>query len=199
MAKAFSEKERTQIRERLKETAIICLEKGSIRTLSVDALSKEAGISKGAFYIFYNSKEELFFDVITECHEKAEALLTEQLSIPGIKGPIELTRILVATFHAIDSSFLPKLLAGRELELLMRKLPNEVIENHQTNDASFLARICSLVPSLEGIDTARYSAAFRGIFLLLLHKQEIGEDFFDDVLELLISGVVRDMFGEVHT
>lgn len=198
MAKAFSEKEKTHIVKRLKDMAEKCLKEGSIRKVSVDELAKEAGISKGAFYIFYRSKEELFFDVINDYHERMEAFLTARLSIPGPKGSPELIKILVGAFHETASSFLPKLLAGRDLELLIRKLPPDVIAGHHSGDAAFFERICSLVPSLEKTDYARYSAAFRGIFLLLLHKNEIGESFFDGVLELLVSGVVRDMFGEVH-
>lgn len=64
--KAFDEREKTMIRERLltrgKETfARYGLLKTTIRTLA-----KAAGISTGSFYLFFPSKEDLFFEILSE-------------------------------------------------------------------------------------------------------------------------------------
>ncbi len=64
--KAFDEREKTIIRERLltrgKETfARYGLQKTTIRTLA-----KAAGISTGSFYLFFPSKEDLFFEILSE-------------------------------------------------------------------------------------------------------------------------------------
>ena len=42
---------------------------GSMKKISVDELCAEAGISKGAFYKFYPSKEHLFLDVMERWHQ----------------------------------------------------------------------------------------------------------------------------------
>lgn len=60
MAKKFSDKEKEMIQERLLSKAEICWGKYGIKKTSVDELVRMAGISKGAFYLFYPSKELLF-------------------------------------------------------------------------------------------------------------------------------------------
>lgn len=195
MAKAFSETEKETISRRLKEIAASCLMGAGIRKTSVEDIAAEAGISKGGFYLFYRSKEELFFDVINDYHKKVEKTLVSQLSgMNEITAP-QLTEILFSAFKEVSSSFFPKFLAGGELEYLMRKLPPEVVANHQEGDAEFFSQVFGVLPHLGESACRTYSAALRAVFLLLLHKREIGEADFDGVLRLLLSGVVRNMLS----
>ena len=64
MAKAFDDNERKLIKDKLKEGALLFIQQQGVRKTSVDELVKYANISKGAFYLFYTSKELLFFDTI---------------------------------------------------------------------------------------------------------------------------------------
>ena len=62
--KAYSDREREQIRENLLETVIrLIAERGLIHS-SVDLLCREAGISKTFFYSLFPSKEELVFQAL---------------------------------------------------------------------------------------------------------------------------------------
>ena len=61
MAKAFDDNERKLIKDKLKEGALLFIQQQGVRKTSVDELVKYANISKGAFYLFYTSKELLFF------------------------------------------------------------------------------------------------------------------------------------------
>ncbi len=49
------------IKDKLKEGALLFIQQQGVRKTSVDELVKYANISKGAFYLFYTSKELLFF------------------------------------------------------------------------------------------------------------------------------------------
>ena len=57
MAKAFDDNERKLIKDKLKEGALLFIQQQGVRKTSVDELVKYANISKGAFYLFYTSKE----------------------------------------------------------------------------------------------------------------------------------------------
>ena len=72
MAKAFDDNERKLIKDKLKEGALLFIQQQGVRKTSVDELVKYANISKGAFYLFYTSKELLFFDTIIDYHKKLE-------------------------------------------------------------------------------------------------------------------------------
>src|SRR3712207_797072 len=73
MPKGFSEREKAIIREKLLEKGRECFATYGIRKTSVEDLTDAAGISKGAFYLFFDSKELLFFEILgqfeTEYHD----------------------------------------------------------------------------------------------------------------------------------
>jgi AcrR family transcriptional regulator len=197
MAKAFSDSERETIRDRLCAAAESCLGGRGIRKTSVEELAAAARISKGAFYLFYRTKEELFFDVIMRRHEEIEGALVEKFSKIASPTSSDLADLILEFFRSTSESFFPKFLASGELELLMRRLPPELSENHLRSDAEMTGRLLSLMPGMSSAAAERYAAAFRAIFLLLLHRDEIGQEYFDGTLELLVRGVVDRMYDEM--
>jgi len=196
MAKAFSEQERNRIESVLLATAERYMGTRGIQKTSVDELAAEAGISKGAFYAFYRSKEELFFRVIMRFHERVEGDFMRRLSALGTPGVEGFTALILDFFHEVDASFYPGLLSSGELERLFRSLPDDLVALHEHNDADLFAGLGRFIPCLASIDADAYSAAFRAIFLLLLHKKDIGEASFEKVLQIIVSGTVRRMFDE---
>lgn len=61
---AFTDLEKENIKRRSINSCEKKWSKFGYRKTKVEELCIEAGISKGAFYKFYNSKEELFLDVM---------------------------------------------------------------------------------------------------------------------------------------
>ena len=64
MPKQFSEQERRKIDARLLSVARDLLAHRSARKIVVEELTRAAGISKGSFYLFYPTKETLFYEVM---------------------------------------------------------------------------------------------------------------------------------------
>lgn len=64
MSRSFSEQEKEKIRKNLQEACKQSWTKYGYKKTGVDALCRQAGISKGAFYLFYESKEALFCETI---------------------------------------------------------------------------------------------------------------------------------------
>lgn len=64
MPKAFSERERARIRARLLEAGRDCFARYGLRKTTVADLVEPAGISKASFYLFFESKETLYVDVL---------------------------------------------------------------------------------------------------------------------------------------
>lgn len=63
MALPFTEQQRCAIRQKLFESAQRHALSDGVQRTSLDTLTSEAGISKSSFYKFYESKEQLFFEV----------------------------------------------------------------------------------------------------------------------------------------
>lgn len=92
-----------------------------------------------------------------------------------------------------DSMPIIKMLDSSEIELLARKLPPEVIENHLGHDNSMLDQLFTILPVKPNIDTTAFSAAFRAIFFTTIHRDVIGEEKYDEALYLLINGLISQI------
>lgn len=195
--KSFSEAERAAIDQRLRAVATDCLNRYGVRKTTVDELVRLANIPKGTFYLFYPSKEELFFSLFIELHDKLRQDFFMRLSEAGTSiGWRELADALLAMCRETGDIFLVSLMAAGELELILRKLPPELVAQHQNDDDGNMAQMFTMLPQLAGKNPEVYSAAMRGIFMLLLSKREIGESIFDDVLKVTIYGLCRQLFAE---
>lgn len=195
MPKTFSDSERAYIRERLMEEGKACLSLYGIRKTTVDELVKRVKIPKGTFYLFYESKDLLFFDIFCTLHdEMQEKLLAELAVLEGDMDADTLTNLFFSLYKSLDDSYLLKLITSGELELLFRKLPPELVKQHAEMDDFRVEELVSLVPNLKAQDIRVFSAAMRGIFISLLHKREVGEEVFDEALRVMLRGVALQMF-----
>lgn len=192
MPKCYSEQEREYIRTRLKEEAAKCLSSYGIRKTTVDEIVKRVNIPKGTFYLFYPSKELLLFEVLLEQHEQVEKQMMETIASinPEEYNAETLTNIIVKFFKMTEEMPILKLMNSKEIELLVRKLPYGVLEEHFGHDNSMVEKIFSAFPTKKGIDTDAISAAFHAIYFATLHKEEIGKEHYDEALYMLVKGVV---------
>lgn len=196
MPKSYSDQEREYIRKRLKEEAAACMGQYGIRRTTVDEIVKRVNIPKGTFYLFYKSKELLLFEVIQEQHE----IVTRQLyqAIADITdrsfSAEKLTDVIFEFYKMTEKMPILKLLDLGEVELLVRKLPRETVEEHLQDDTDTIARMFALLPVKKEVDIKVVSAAFHAIYYATLHKAEIGEEQYDEALRALIYGIVMQIF-----
>ena len=86
-----------------------------------------------------------------------------------------------------------KLLDTDEVELLVRKLPKDVVAAHLQDDTDTIEKMLSMFPMKKKVDVKTISAAFHAIYFATLHKDDIGEDHYDDALRFLIYGIVKQI------
>lgn len=197
MPKTFTDYEREYIKKRLMEEAQNCLKLYGIRKTTVDELVKRANIPKGTFYLFFESKEILFYEVLCLFHDELQNGLMREIEALDGRVPAErLTELLLGLYQKIEESFLYKLITSGDLELLMRKLPPEVARTHAKKDDFSIEQLISMIPGINSDNIKAFSTAMRAIFLSMLHKHEIGEEVFEDALRLMIRGVVMQMFED---
>ncbi len=190
MPKTFSESERAYIKERLFVEAQKCLATYGIRKTTIDELVKRVGIPKGTFYLFYESKEQLLFEVITEFDKEAqEQMIKAFTALPGVPDADAFTDIILRFYRRVGESFLPRLMQSGELEYFMRTVPPELSRQHAERDEEAMKRMFAAFPGMQSDRAAVLSAAFRGVFLTLLFKDEIGADIYEDALRVLVRGV----------
>lgn len=70
MARSFTEREKENIKKSLQEACKQSWTQYGYKKTSVDDLCRQVGISKGAFYLFFESKEALFCEVLYSVQEQ---------------------------------------------------------------------------------------------------------------------------------
>lgn len=199
MPRGFSPKDRERICRDLMDKGrdIFCrygLEKTSIRDLT-----RAVGIGQGTFYRFFPSKEVLLFRILEE-EEKAiqERFLEEELI--HAPNPEHLQKAFWAALEAIEERPLFKELLQRDTYgELLAKLPPGILEEHRNRDFDTLEPVLkSWVHQgyIREEDTEVIAGLFRGVFLLSLHKEEIGTDVYAGVMQLLLHFMAQGLLGE---
>jgi len=176
MPKTFTENEREYIKGRLMKEAQDCLRLYGIRRTTVDELVKRANIPKGTFYLFYDSKELLFYDMLCSFRDELHADLRRQLE--ALDEPVaadQATELVLGLYKKVEASFLYKFITSGDLELLMRKLPPEEARGYTEKDDFGIEQLISMAPSINSDNIKTFSAAMRAIFLSMLHKHRSEE------------------------
>lgn len=194
MPKSYSEQERAYIRERLKEEAADCLATYGVRRTTVDEIVRRVNIPKGTFYLFYQSKELLLFEVIQEQQQSINRRLFQVISgLSGTKvSAEELTDAIYAFYKMAEEMPILKLIGTGEVELLARRLPREAVQAHLQDDTDTIGEMLAMLPVKKDVDTNVVSAAFHAVYYATLHKAEIGEAY-DQALRTLIYGIVAQL------
>ena len=196
MATAFTSEEKEVIRKKLHKVAKECLQRYGVKKTTVDQMAAMADISKGSFYNFYSSKEMLFFTVLEEYQIDVMNRLTEQLGMETKIDTNRLVELLYDFYQDFRYSFMYTIFKNHEMELLIRKLPKEVITNHHLIDDRMVKKIVSRINIRENVSVEIVSALFRTIAMTILHIEEIGEEQFDTTLRLVIQGIVQQITKE---
>ncbi len=195
MPKSYSEQEKEYIRKRLKEEAAKCLAQYGVRRTTVDEIVKRVNIPKGTFYLFYKSKELLLFDAIQEQHESITQGLYQAISALANQEPSaeKLTDVIFQFYKMTEKMPILELLDSKEVELLVRKLPREIVEEHLQDDTDTIGKMFALLPIKKEVNIKVMSAVFHAIYYATLHKAEIGEEQYDQALRALIYGIVTQV------
>lgn len=196
MPKPLSESERRIIKQRLMDAAGECLAQFGARKTTVDELVKRVNIPKGTFYLLYESKELLFFDIFRRFHDEVhKKMLSEIAGMRGNIDPLGMTELVFSLFKQIEESFMLRFLIEGDLDMTLRKLPPETTAKYTDKDYLGVDVLISAIPGLNPYYARVSGAALKGVFLSMLHKHEIGEEVFDDALKVMIYGVVILMFS----
>lgn len=197
MPKVFSDKEREYIRMRLKEEAAKCMSQYGLKKTTVDELVKRVNIPKGTFYLFYECKEMLMFEVLNEFHEKMEQEMFFNLA--GIKDDLcadTLTKCIVTMMMEARRQGIIRMMTNGDLELLMRRLPEKTIQKHMIHDTDNLVKIAEWISSMRDKDLSKYAKAFQSIFIFMASNGPMDEKELEEVIQILIYGIVIQLLDE---
>lgn len=193
MAAAFTQQEEAIILDQLQRAARENAVSLGVRRTTVDALAAAAGISKGAFYKFYASKELLFFDILEHMHAEIYGEAASVLSKNADLSPAD--RASEAVLSACQTMEHSGMMAfvERDAAYLLRKVPENYQKNHCHSDEVHVRELLESAGLVPAGGMALASAVVRGLMLTISHQREIGK-LYPDVLETLVRGACRQLF-----
>lgn len=147
MPRPFTADERDRIRAALLRAAREAGVHRGFRRLPVEELCRAAGISKGAFYLFFDSREQLFLELLQQTEQEVRTALAEAAR----------TRRLDALIDALSGAItrhplLAALADPEEWAWLERALPPGFLAAAHADD---LAHAAHLLAALEADRTIR--------------------------------------------
>jgi AcrR family transcriptional regulator len=199
MPKAFTEHEKELLRTQLREKGKALFEKQGLKKTSVDELTEAVGISKGAFYLFYESKEELFLDILEQLEQEIQAKILEFSIKPKSNTKRNVSDLLKAFLLTRDTYPLLKNFGKAEFEYLMRKVPPEWAMKHANKDEEFIDQFINKIKQ-EGIAVKAsprvVSNLIKTLFFVGLYLEELGQEAYQETLDVMINMVAGYIVGE---
>lgn len=188
MPKAFSEHEKETIRAQMREKAAKLFERQGLKKTSVEELAQAAGISKGAFYLFYESKEELFMEIL----EGLENDFRRRIFDFSIRSKSNTRNLLAKLFKDVLLTWeeypLLKNFSRTEYEYLARKLPAQRIQAHTNRDSEFVDEFLRRIKH-KGISIKTsprvVSNLMKSLFFVGLHREDLGTEAYVECMEIL--------------
>lgn len=199
MPRAFTEQECEYIRRKLLDLGRELFGTRGVRKVSVDELAKKANISKGAFYKFFTSKEDLFFTLLDEAQKKFKGdVLEAAVNAPSSNSAERLKYIFRQAVQSWIDNPLSEKLNSDDLEYVLRKMPPELIEKHMSDDIDFSGQLLELCREA-GIDMGQesqlVSGLLRSVFLVSLHEERFSEETFRQVIDTLFCLIAEYIAG----
>ena len=192
MPKIYTEKEKENIRKALKREAGKCLALYGVRKTAVDELVRRVDIPKGTFYLFYESKEALFFDLLVTYADEVES---DYLSMLQEIDENHIVTSLTDIFYTLLIKFydegLYRFLDGAELELVLRRLPDKSLPDISKRMSTVIHNLFSYFYIDDKEDIKSFEAGYEALLYLLLSADRLKDK--EQALRLLVRGLVLQM------
>ncbi len=190
MGRQFSEAERVDILNLLIKKGKKLFGARGLKKTTIYDITREVGIAQGSFYSFFDSKEELYFEVL----EMEERVLWE--SLRSHLGDIRLNRKSFRRFLSTsldlihENPFIRDLVQNNSYSKLLEKVPASKMSAHLAEERSILMESFDSYQqagTMKKVKPNILAGLFHALFLLYLHREDIGVDIFGDVIDLMLD------------
>jgi AcrR family transcriptional regulator len=197
--RVFSQEDRQAIRRSLLQQGRKQFLRYGLRKTNVGELARAAGIAKGTFYHFFDSKEELCLEIF---HLEESDLSREILGT--LERHPDATQALRAVMeHSLRfvraDSLLSRLRESGEYALLARGAGRARLARHLARDVDFVGQLlealrrkgaaCPLEPQV-------VAGILRAVVLLAFHEEEIGIRLYAPAMKHILEWIARGITGE---
>ncbi len=201
MPKGFSDSEKELITRRLLDQGYRLFSAYGLKKTNVEEIARAAGISKGAFYIFYESKEDLFMSVIEQTEARLRQEILAAIDRPGPSPRARLFSVLKEAFALLQSMPMLSFFTGGDFDLLLRRLPPGRMQTHLASDSGFIDTLvarCQNAGIPIRVPSSQIVTLIYPLVIALLHETALGQKAFTGSIDQLLELVVAYCLGEVE-
>ncbi|KKO54200.1 TetR/AcrR family transcriptional regulator [Paenibacillus sp. DMB20] len=196
----FNEQEKAKIRLDLQQKGKHLFSVFGLKKTSIADLTKAAGIAQGTFYLFYSSKEELYFELVEQEEEAIRGQLGEAYFSGAPLTRESFKQFLRDSLETMECNpFLRQLYDEELMEALFRKLPADKLETHFAKDADDLLPVIQEGQRegwIRSRDPEAIVSLIRSFILLSLQKHLIGSERYRETMELFIDLIADGLIIE---
>lgn len=193
----FTDAKRDRVRESLRQAGRELFARYGVRKTTIAELTEPAGIGTGTFYQFYDSKEDLYLDVLEHHTDELVPRLLER-SFEAYDDPERaIAALLEATLDEFESNPLfRRIVLEDEIDHIRERLPDDEIDRQRDRAVE------SLLPYIErwheagevvGPDPETIAHTIRAVARLARDRERIGADRCPGVRNTLIAAVAAGL------
>jgi AcrR family transcriptional regulator len=192
VTRSFSDEEKRDITDTLLIRGREMFERYGMKKTSIEELTKAAGIAQGSFYLFYDSKEELFFEIL----DAEERALRERIARMVAELPPDrrgFKQVITRAFQMMrENTIIRQVLVDGEYSRFFNRIRKERLKVHLEEESAFIGTLIGRMQSdgvIRKVKPGVLTGLFFGLFLLGEQRSRIGEEVFDQVIDVLIDSL----------
>jgi len=199
MPKGFSDKEKNVILGKLIDVGKEMFGHYGFKKVSIDEVVRHIKISKGTFYLFFDSKESYFMEVLESLDKENRKSLLSIIEDKTLSPEKRLKAYLLKGFEFMEKNPVMTKIKYQDMEALMLNLPGGKVQDHINSDMDFMLNFLTDLQAESGrtvqISHESLSGFFQFFFYIFLHKDDIGDTEYHAGVELMLDMACRYFFG----
>lgn len=197
MPRHFSPQEQKVIINELIERGKELIAIFGLKKTTIADLTKAVGISKGSFYNFFASKEELLFTIFKLEGNKLRKKISQEIlnsSKDAAKSIKDLIKLILKEMD--DNPIINRIYNSDDLNYVYQKLSQEQWEENRRLSVNALIPVIEIWQKEGRIiekDPELIISVIRAVVFISLYKKEIGEEIYPETIDLLIEIVTKGL------
>ncbi len=140
-------------------------------------------------------------DVIEQAEIRVRQQVLAAIDLPGLSPRARLFAVLKEAFALFEAIPILQFVAGSDYDLLFRRIPAEKLQEHVASDRAFFEELVARCQNA-GIPIRVRPEQVIGLLyplaLTILHKDDLGRNYFGGSIDLLLELVAAFCLGEVE-
>ena len=171
--------------------------RNGFKDTNVSDITKTSGIGTGTFYNYYSSKEVLFMEIYLEENEKLKKKIMKSVNMDQDPGSV-VKELMLLNLKGMKSNPILKEWYNKEVSL---KIENYFREQKGLNGLDFMYQdFFEIIKKWQeegkirnDIDSTMIMAIFTSIITIEIHKEEIGLQYFPEILDHLTDFTMKGL------